>query len=318
MKSGFCPKCGTEVSSEFAFCPKCGFKLPEIEHGPVEETTAVSTGAALICPTCGFVNSPRALSCESCGTSLKSVSRVSIEKAEQTGSEPQPERITRQESKDQLPKQKRDKTQKEKPQQNVRKKFHLEPFQVAVIVAAVFLGAVLTYGIMTSSKPSQSQQDDSSTQQAAGSTQPSADILQAIDRLRQVVDKNPSDLVSTLKLANMLQDNTFYDQAAIYYKRYLDKVPTNDDARVDYGVTLFEGGRTQDAIAQLNQAIKNNPKHQVAYFNLGIVYLNAQEIDKATDAFKKCVTIDPTTDIGKKAKQTLDEHMNIPNQQEVK
>ena len=47
-----------------------------------------------------------------------------------------------------------------------------------------------------------------------------------------------------------------YDQAVIYYKRYIDKVPDNVDARVDYGVTLYESGHTQDAIDQLNQAIK--------------------------------------------------------------
>ena len=113
----------------------------------------------------------------------------------------------------------------------------------------------------------------------------------------------------------MLQDNGFYDQAAIYYKRYLDKESKNVDARVDYGVTLFEAGHIQQAIDQLNEAVKMNPKHQVAYFNLGIVYLNAGDFDKANTAFEKCVKIDPTSDIGKKAKQTLEQHVNIKNQE---
>ena len=165
-----------------------------------------------------------------------------------------------------------------------------------------------------SSKPVTPQQDsDSGTQQQTAAGEPSADVLHDIDRLRQVVDKNPDDLASTLRLSNMLQDNGMYDQAVIYYKRYIDKVPDNVDARVDYGVTLYESGHTQDAIDQLNQAIKMDPKHQKAYFNLGIVYLSAGDLTKSNDALKKCVQVDPQSDVGKQAEQIMEQHINVKN-----
>jgi tetratricopeptide (TPR) repeat protein len=187
--------------------------------------------------------------------------------------------------------------------------------QVVSIAAALLLTAILIYGI-TTTKSITPQQDNTSgadVQQQASTNPPSADVLHEIDRLRQIVDKNPADLVSTLRLSNMLQDNGMYDQAVVYYKRYLDKIPDNIDARVDYGVTLYEGGHTQEAIEQLNRAIKMNPNHQKAFFNLGIVYLNAGEIDKSNDALKKSVQIDPQSDVGKQAQQILQEHANIKN-----
>jgi len=321
VTANFCPQCGNEITADYKFCPKCGSRLPEVTSTGKAETPArdSSDGETLVCPTCGYQNAAGAESCESCGSSLKHVARS---KAERTDAPRVQVSASAEPQKREPPKEKREKPKQDTTAKAEKHGFRLEPTQIGYIAAAVFLGAVLTYGIMSTKSNSSSQQDNSgqADQQAQQGQQgqPSADVLHEIDRLRQVVDKNPSDLGSTLQLANMLQDNTFYDQAAVYYKRYMDKVPTNVDARVDYGVTLFEGGHPQDALVQLKEAVKENPRHQVAYFNLGIVYLNVQDIADANAAFKKCAAIDPNTDVGKKAEQTLEEHMNIQNQQEVK
>ncbi len=338
MIARFCPQCGSEVSGDYSFCPRCGTRLPVIDDKPSDINEQLT---AIICPTCGFQNVVGSRSCESCGASLKGIEKKQIEQREPGSSGSLPEEKAAsppggtaisedrpipgkqsEERQARFRKQGRGKTRGDRPEAaqktSAGKKFHLESFQITAIAAAMLLGAILVYGLM-SSRPSATQQDDSSSgaQQAASGQaaagQPSADVLHEIDHLRQVVDKNPSDLESTLKLSNMLQDNGFYDQAVIYYKRYLDKNPNNVDARVDYGVTLFEGGHTQDAITQLDEAVKMNPKHQVGYFNLGIVYLNAGDFDKANAAFKKCVEIDPNSDIGKRAAQTLQQHANIKN-----
>jgi Tfp pilus assembly protein PilF len=341
MKARFCPHCGAGTSNDYVFCPNCGTKLPEVASPSAGQPGAESvnlgvpndrkvarqdrgasgaTTEIVTCPTCGFQNRSDSRSCESCGASLKGAARAAgVQQAPQATEETVSSDIPRA-----VPEQKgfrnslsgKEKRRESRPSAaNARKGFHFTTVQVVSVAAALFLGAVLVYGIVTS-RSATPQQDNSSgpdAQQQTTASQPSADVLHEIDRLRQVVDKNPSDLVSTLHLSNMLQDNGFYDQAAIYYKRYLDKMPDNADARVDYGVTLFEGGHTQDAIAQLTQALKMNPKHQIGYFNLGIVYLNAGEFDKANAAFKKCVSIDPNSDIGKKAEQTLEQHANIKN-----
>jgi tetratricopeptide (TPR) repeat protein len=343
MKARFCPHCGAEASGEFNFCPNCGTKLPEFS-GAVNDSTealkaepeahveqpsqrgadvqsASSTNEILICPTCGFQNSVGSRSCESCGSSLKGVAKsqssipVTSAKSDSIAAEARAPEQKNVRSQSAFPrKEKRKETKAPNVQQPSRKKFQLSTIQVTTIVAAILLGSIFVYGIVsTKSVAPQEGMPGGNTQQQTTTNQPSADVLNQIDRLRQVVDKNPSDLVSTLQLSNMLQDNSMYDQAAVYYKRYLAKIPDNVDARVDYGVTLYESGHTQDAIDQLNEAIKMNPKHQKAYFNLGIVYLNAGEVDKSNEALKKCVSIDPNSGVGKQAQQILQQHANIKN-----
>ncbi len=325
--SMYCPHCGTEVSSDFSFCPKCGKKISEqlSVHKAPESETRTASFELITCPTCGFQNAAGAKSCESCGTFLKSAIGSQQPESEVHKSKAQ---LFSDESKSkgkEADGQKGTKSRKASSKSNLlvnkqTQKFRLQSYQVVSIIAALLLGGILVYGLM-SSKPTATTQDSSGgTQQSQGiasgqasNGQPGADVLQEIDRLRQVVDKNPDDLVSTLRLSNMLQDNGMYDQAVIYYKRYLNKMPANVDAQVDYGVTLYEGGHTQDAIEQLTQVIKADPKHQKAYFNLGIVYLNAGDINKSNDALKKCVQIDRQSDVGKQAEQILEQHANIKN-----
>jgi tetratricopeptide (TPR) repeat protein len=276
----------------------------------------------IICSTCGFQNPAGTKSCESCGAFLKGVEKgqgnpqsltEKIKTASVESPEVEPKRIRPKE----VPakKEKREEAGTQGLQNASRKRFRPSTIQVATVVAALLLGSIFVYGIM-STKSVAPQADNTSgpgAQQQSATNQPNADVLNEIDRLRQVVDKNPSDLVSTLRLSNMLQDNGMYDQAAIYYKRYLDKIPDNIDARVDYGVTLYESGQIQDAINQLNQAVKMNPRHQKAYLNLGIICLNAGEIDESNDALRKCIQIDPQSDVGKQAQQILQQHANIKN-----
>ncbi len=322
MTARFCPHCGADLSGEFKFCPNCGRKLPDVDTTTQREEQDKPKDAVefRVCPTCGFRNSADARACESCGTFLGGEGKgISDERKYPTSAA----RVQDQEKegpRKQIPARKEKKKESRQPVQQKAssgKRFHLETYQVAAIVAALFLGGILVYGLMSSKQTSSSDSGSGTPaqQQSASAGQPSPDILHEIDRLREVVNKEPDDLGSILRLSNMLQDNGFYDQAAIYYKRYLDKVPKNVDARVDYGVTLFEAGHTQEAIAQLKEALKIDPKHQIGLFNLGIVYLNAGEFDKANTAFKECVKVNPNSEIGKKAQQTLEQHANITSQE---
>jgi cytochrome c-type biogenesis protein CcmH/NrfG/ribosomal protein L32 len=344
MKARFCPHCGAGTSNDYVFCPNCGTRLPDLLPGtgpaqvpekakagaPVaqkmlrnENVAAVAvheTSEALVCPTCGFQNLAGSRSCKSCGAFLKGADRIVNPPESRSGREDSPgsENPKPDSRHDELKESLLEKEKRRNPNSSTPfpgKKFRLTTTQAVAIGATFLLGAILVYGIVTtkSVSPRQDNAPGPDAQQQAANSPPSADVLHEIDRLRQVVEKNPSDLVSALQLSNMLQDNGFYDQAVVYYRRYLDKVPDNADARVDYGVTLFESGHIEDAITQLTRALQINPKHQIGYFNLGIVYLNAGKFDQADTAFKKCVSIDPSSDIGKKAEQTLEQHASTKN-----
>lgn len=325
MKPRFCPACGTELPGDFKFCPSCGSKIPETMGQQEDESAGrMSEGSeVLVCPTCGYQNKIGSKSCESCGTFLGDAKREQVEKREPVELT---EKVAAEHKK--VP-QKHTKHPQSKHSRRTAssqlgsrsgsggKKFSLEPFQIATIAAAVLLGVIIVYGLMSSrsTAPAQGNSATASQQQGTSSGQPSAGVLSEINRLREIINKNPADIEATLKLANMLQDNQMYDQAAIYYERYLGKNPKNVDARVDYGVTLFENGRSQQALDELHQALKMDPKHQIGWFNLAVIYLNLGQFNKANEALKKCVKIDPNSDIGKRAEQTLEQHANIGNQE---
>lgn len=324
MTAVFCPQCGSETSGEFKFCPSCGAKLPTVsektESGEEQKDSQDREDKVEIlrCPTCGFINDVGTKACESCGSFLGGVRGEKIARTAPI-SEPEERQVTAESAQNRPTAQKRNKKgqkQHHEKNQTVGKRFHLEAYQITAIAAALVLGAVLIYGLLSSGPtPSASVGSSAPSQQTTSSGQPNANILHEINRLREVVNKEPDNLQALLSLSNILQDNGFYDQAAVYYKRYLTKMPKNVDARVDYGVTLFEGGNTPEAIDQIKNALKIDPDHQIGLFNLGIIYLNAGDIQEANAAFKKCVKVDPNSDIAKKAKQAIDEHTNITSQE---
>lgn len=332
MTSRFCPQCGAEITGEFKFCPSCGSKLPDapsaVEAGGTEDNAGRSEGEhprqsketreVLRCPTCGYTNLPGARSCESCGSFLGSAEPEYVEDVSPAPQAEEPHEERRPKASQQTPRKKEGKKGRKhpvkKPAPAVPKGFHLESYQTVAILAAVIVGGILIYGLM-SSKQAPPIGGPPPSQQTSSSTQPSAQVIHEINRLKEIVNKEPNDVGSLLTLSNMLQDNKFYDQAAVYYKRYLTKVPKNVDARVDYGVTLFEGGNTQGAITEIKDALKIDPRHQIGLFNLGIIYLNSGDLEKANAAFKDCVKVNPNSEIAKKAEQILEQHAKITSQE---
>lgn len=330
MTALFCPKCGAETTGEFKFCPNCGNKLPEDAAGKEQVDNGDRPGEregdqqgrpegheVLRCPTCGFVNESGARSCESCGSFLGAAETEYVEGPVST-LQPSSNQVKKETPGKQAAHRKAGKKgqkhQSKKQSVSASQGFHLETYQTVAIIAAVIIGGIFIYGLM-SSKQAPPIGEAPPSQQTSSSGQPSAEVIHEINRLKQVVNKEPNDLGSVLKLSNMLQDNGFYDQAAIYYKRYLSKVPDNVDARVDYGVTLFEGGNAKEAITEIKDALKINPRHQIGLFNLGIIYLNEGNLGEANAAFKKCVKVDPSSEVGQKAEQALEEHAKITSQE---
>jgi Tfp pilus assembly protein PilF len=54
--------------------------------------------------------------------------------------------------------------------------------------------------------------------------------------------------------------------------------------------------------------IQKNPKHQIAYLNLGIVNLTQGKIVEAKEYFQKCIALGEHTDAGHRAAELLKSH----------
>ena len=129
--------------------------------------------------------------------------------------------------------------------------------------------------------------------------------INQINNLEEIVKNNPQNYEAILSLANLLNDNGFYDRAIVKYDQYLKVHPQDVDVIVDMGVCYYELKNYKKSISVIEDAVKINPNHQIANFNLGIVNFADGNIDKAKQWWKKAYDINPTSNIGTKAQDLL-------------
>jgi tetratricopeptide (TPR) repeat protein/predicted RNA-binding Zn-ribbon protein involved in translation (DUF1610 family) len=277
-----CAECGKDIRWGDQNCPNCGNAVEWPTETDVSESaeTAVST---LTCNKCGSGNAADASFCSSCGARLQ-------------GSQKQQAQTTRKSAK------------QERGRDSKKRESDSSPlFSWKVIVGFLGLLLILVVGLELFSKKEQVPVQE----QVAAPPMPAANMQLAgqISELEKKVAANPSDMQALLKLANMSHDGRFYDKAITYYKRYLEKNVKDANARVDLGICYFENGDTEEAQKQMLTALKYDPKHLQAHFNLGIVNLKARRIQEANDWFKKTIALaPPNSEIGQQAKQFLEQH----------
>jgi len=153
-----------------------------------------------------------------------------------------------------------------------------------------------------------------------GSAQPDQldpNLRHELEELQKKVDASPKDTASLLRLANTLYDARLFPPAIAAYARYLALAPANANARVDMGIAYFNLSFTDSlrraeyldtAKRTIETALKYSPRHQLATFNLGVISLHTGENDLAIDWFRRCVAIDSTTEVARRAQQFLSQH----------
>lgn len=132
--------------------------------------------------------------------------------------------------------------------------------------------------------------------------------MQAINDLEEKVKQNPDDHQSLLELAHLKNDSGLFEAAILNYKTYLEKHPDDADARVDMGVCYYNLKDFNNAIKEMETALKYAPNHQIAFLNLGVVNLSAGNLQVSKDWLQKAYDINPTNEVGQKAEQLLKNH----------
>lgn len=132
--------------------------------------------------------------------------------------------------------------------------------------------------------------------------------MQMINDLETKIKQNPEDYNSLLQLAHLKNDSGLFEAAIQNYKTYLAKNPKDADARVDMGVCYFNLQDYPNAIKEMETALTYVPNHQIAHLNLGVVNLSAGNIEKSKEWLKKAYDLNPTSEVGKKAEQLLNNH----------
>jgi tetratricopeptide (TPR) repeat protein len=177
---------------------------------------------------------------------------------------------------------------------------------VYLIIGLVLVGLVLLYvsgAIGTGSSEAKVQNGNQTGSDVK------LESIQEINQQEELVKNNPNDLDNLLKLGHMLNDAGFYEKAIERYKQYLKLKPNIADVIVDMGVCYFQTGKYDNAVSNFKKGIEINPEHQIAHMNLGVVYkFGLNNKTEAVKWWKKAVQLDPTSEVGKKAQDFLNQN----------
>lgn len=282
-----CGSCGAPLVPDAAVCARCGepIEMDSIAKGGKPENSKVS---ASTCTVCGHRNTHAGSYCESCGSLIPSSQPHSPDSGNQVA----------------------------RSSGVTPGLAAFEPWQLGVGALVVILLGVFVYLEVQRPHPE-------ATGHVHTSQQPEASHLTGeIDQLQKVVDGNPADDASLLRLANILHDAgmsepRYLTRAIDTYKKYLSLKPDDANARVDLGICYFEIGRMdsmharmlfRNAVQEMELVISKTPAHQPAAFNLGIVHLFSGNAEESTRWFQKAAAINPESDLGRRASKLIDQH----------
>lgn len=98
-----------------------------------------------------------------------------------------------------------------------------------------------------------------------------------------------------------------YDQAALLYEQALVAGSADVDDFNSLGLTLHYLGRSDEALAMLNEGIALDPSYQRIWLTLGFVNSQLGNAGPAREALTKAVQMDATSDVGQSAAEMLDQ-----------
>jgi tetratricopeptide (TPR) repeat protein len=277
-----------------AFCAACGTKIEWVDNDkesvqesiPQKQSASLPAEKDLLCSICGYKNESTSQYCESCGARI-------------AGTQPKPKTDTGVIDKP---------LRKTKKSDKKRKQTTAAASGTIILFAAAALLIVFAFYFLVIDRGSRHTNDDSRTAGMQGSGMNTA-ILREIEDLEHELDHHDSENDQvTIRLANLYHDIQVYDRAILYYNKFIERNPNNPDVRVDLGICFFESGQPEQAIQTVQNVIRDFPEHQLAVFNLGIIYLNLGDVETANSYFTRAYDINPDSATGERARRIIDEH----------
>ena len=127
--------------------------------------------------------------------------------------------------------------------------------------------------------------------QASGGGAP---MLAEINALKERVQKDPKDVQSWSRLANVYQDAGMFEPAIEFYRRALDLLPNNANLLTDMGICYQQLKQFDKALDLLEQAQKADPANWHSLYNIVVVAgLDLRRFDKADAALARLQQIQP-------------------------
>ncbi|MCK5125460.1 MAG: tetratricopeptide repeat protein [candidate division Zixibacteria bacterium] len=156
---------------------------------------------------------------------------------------------------------------------------HLIMIAVLIVTAAVFSG----YQLMNTG-------DKEVVQSQTGSMGGGMDMASMANDL-------PEDFESLISMGNAMMDQGQYPMAIVCYQKAIDIDSGAVDALVDMATCQHATGENETAIENFIKVLNVKPDHQVAKFNLGIVYYSVGQDDLARQWWTKLLSENPPEEL---------------------
>jgi len=173
------------------------------------------------------------------------------------------------------------------------------------LIAGWIIGSQQAVAPSPTAPPAQSAQ---SAPASSGQTTRAAVLDEAkVNALKSIADRESGNAKPRVELANLYFDAERYDDAIKWYQEALKVEPNDVNVSTDLGVSYYYTNQPDKALVQLDHSLRLDPKHAKTLLNLGIVRaFGKQDLDGASQAWRRVIEIAPNSPEGQAAKRALD------------
>jgi len=116
------------------------------------------------------------------------------------------------------------------------------------------------------------------------------------EALKGILQKDPNNLNTLIRLGNLYMDSQRFNEAIENYSKALEIDPKNNNVRVDMGVCYRRLGRPDMAEKYFREALEIDPNHGFANMNLAVVLAyDFGKYDEAITYFENYLKVDPAS-----------------------
>ena len=136
---------------------------------------------------------------------------------------------------------------------------------------------------------------------------PPVEVAGKIQALKDILKKDPKNLSAWVELGNLYFDSDQPQEAIKAYSQYLAVKPDNPDVRTDMGIMYRNLGNIDRALDEFRKAAQSDPKHINSRYNVGIVLLHdKQDMKGAIKAWEEYLKVDPKGERADRVRAQMD------------
>ncbi len=128
---------------------------------------------------------------------------------------------------------------------------------------------------------------------------------QSIDTLKKALEIAPDDAVTLQLLVNLLVGAGRETEAQTYMAKLPQGTKVDANTLLNLGIKSFNSGKMDEALAQFNRAVTDNPDLPDAYYYRALVYMNKSQNKEAKADLQKLLQLDPNSKYAKDAQEFL-------------